>query len=440
MGQIGFVNICHEDYKNESLDRLEQQALQTMKQAGISVSLPAHPACNFRNAQEAGIALASRNLDGIVLFLGSWLECPVAMDIIREVEHLPLCLWGFPMFEENGRMESTGSYVSFAMFKGSLKRAGYHFSEILALPDSSEAEEGLRTFAAAAHAKTKLRRARVGLVGYTSMGIYTGTFDHLFMRTKIGPEIVQSDSYSLICRAERQDAVALLSGEQRFQELGVFERGLSRESIQKSAGLYSALKGHCAEAELDAINVKCQYEFSKEYGAVPCVALSALADDGVVAGCEGDILCTVSQLILHLLTGQPAAYGDTINHSGNVIKFSSCGMLPFSMGEGERLIRSFMPHPAFTGLQVSYVMRPERVTFLRLVEDVGSYHFIYGTGQGQKTQLRQGYMPALDVNLDGDINRMIALFSGQHFALCYGDRTKEVEALATMLGIGLERV
>ena len=102
-------------------------------------------------------------------------------------------------------------------------------------------------------------------------------------------------------------------------------------------------------------------------------------------------------MMLSLLSGQVVTYGDAINHTGNVLKISSCGMLPFSMGFGQRHIRKFMPHDGFHGIQASFVMRPEKVTLLRLVEDCGSYHLLYGTGMGQLTQLRQGYMPALDI-------------------------------------------
>lgn len=40
---------------------------------------------------------------------------------------------------------------------------------------------------------------------------------------------------------------------------------------------------------------------------------------------------------------------------------------------------------------------------------------------GLKTELRQGYMPALDIRLDGDMGRFIDNYSGQHYAICYGD-------------------
>ena len=99
-----------------------------------------------------------------------------------------------------------------------------------------------------------------------------------------------------------------------------------------------------------------------------------------------------------------------------------------------------MPHPAFSGIQNSFVLRPERVTVLRLIEDIGSYRIVYFTGQGQPTPLRQGYMPALDVALDGKIDDLVRAYAGQHFAICYGDLSAEIEDYGLLMGIKTIRI
>ena len=438
--RIGFLNICHEDYLGDTVFTVADIALKGLKDRGVELVLPEETACNCDAAKNAGIFFASQNLDGVILFLGSWMECSVALAAIREIEHLPVCLWGFPMFERDGKLESTGSYVSFSMFSGTMRRAGYTFFFVMGMPDDSATVNIVADFCTAAATKTLLRRSRVGLVGYTSMCILPGTFDHLFMRTIIGPEIVQSDSYTLINKALHADRSAIESAVKLIRRSGRVCGDVSQEDLEKAAGIFCAIKETVDEFDLDAINIKCQYEFSKEYKMVPCVPLSVLADNGTVAGCEGDIPCTVSQLILHYLTGQVVTYGDAINHTGNIVKFSSCGMLPPSLGCGDQMIRKFLPHPGFSGIQMSYVMRPKRVTFMRLVEDVGAYHFLYGTGMGLPTELRQGYMPVLDVKLDGDVNELVKNYSGQHFALCYGDASSKIDSLAQALNIKCVRI
>ncbi|MBT7123403.1 MAG: hypothetical protein HN948_10390, partial [Clostridia bacterium] len=346
---------------------------------------------------------------------------------------------GFGMFEMDGVLESTGSYVSFAMFKGVMDRVGYKYKAILGGCDDDATVDEVVSFAKAAVCESVMKRTRIGLVGYTSMSIYTGTFDHVLLRTRIGPEVVQMDSYTLINRAEavseadRDNTIDWLRARAKIAD------DVSDDFLNKAANLSFALKDICDKQGLAAMNVKCQYEFSKEYGMVACVPVSSLSDMGIVGSCEGDMMNTVSMMILHLLSGNVVTYGDAMNHEGNTLKLSSCGFLPFSMGDNPQ-ITNFMPHPGFTGIQNSFVMRPERVTVMRMVEDIGSYHIVYFTGQGQPTQKRQGYMPALDVLLDGDVNDLVKNYAGQHFAIAYGDLSRQIEDYCLLKGIRAVRV
>ncbi len=433
--KIGIVNLCHKDYADETVQGLFEGVRDAVRRQDITLVEAPQCVWSFEQGIEAGISLSAKDLDGVILFLGSWIECSAAMALVREVEHLPLLLWGVPMFAHEGTLCSTGSYVSYAMFKGSMKRAGYRFAEVMGLPEDPEACGKIENFACAAQAKKRLKRKKIGLIGYSSMNIYPGTFDHLFLRTKIGPEVEQIDAYTVIEAAERFAESELREGARRIGDAGNICEDVQADMLMKTAGIYLALRALCAENRWHAFNIKCQYEFSKEYKTVPCVPVSMLADEGVVASCEGDMLCTVSMMLLKLLCGHTVTYGDAINHSGNILKISSCGMLPFSMGGGNLDIRKFMPHDGFFGIQASFVMRPERVTFLRLVEDCGSYHLLYGTGTGQKTELRQGYMPALDILLDGSMETLVEHYAGQHFAIGYGDHTEKILALANMMGI-----
>jgi L-fucose isomerase-like protein len=433
--RIGFINICHTDYLNNAVTQMAETAVQNLRDNDIDIYEASIPASDYNNAYLAGLEMASANLDGVILFLGSWTEGSTAMAAIREVEHLPMLLWGFPMFPEGQVMQSTGSYVSFAMMRGSMERAGYRFTGLLGLPDDSSIIRTAVSFCRAAGAKTSLKRNRIGLVGYSSMNIYPGTFDHLLMRTKIGPEIVHFDSYTIIKAAEELTEDQRLKAIEVFKKLGEVNSDVSEESLLKAGGLYAAIKKLCDDESLDALNIKCQYEFSKLYKMVACVPLSALAETGVVTACEGDIMCSVSMQILSLLSGETVTYGDAIHNDNDIIKLSSCGMLPFSLGYGKRRISNFMPHDGFHGIQASYVMRPGKVTVMRLIEDVGSYRMLYFTGEGQETELRQGYMPALDVKPDVNMEKIVQNYSGQHFAICYGDYSDELKQLCTLLDI-----
>jgi L-fucose isomerase-like protein len=439
--KIGFVNICHPDYDCGSAKSVADEAVQSLRNRGIKVKYMETAVLDVFGGIDAGRDMVRSEVDGVVVMLGTWIECPVAMAVIREIEHLPFCIYGYPVFNHKGQSFSNGSYVSLVMFKGSLDRAGYRYRYFLGSPGDTAVTDGMVSFSRAASALKSLRRTRIGLVGYSSMGIYPGTFDHLLMRTKIGPDIEHIDSYTVIRMAEATEDAACEPVIREYARAAEIMNDVTRADLVKCAKLYLALKQLVDEKKLSAITVKCQYEFSKEYKMVMCVPLSLLAETGTVTSCEGDMLNTVSMVILHFLSGQIVTYGDLLNNDRNVIRLSSCGFAPYSLGmEGTCKIRKFMPHPSFNGIQNSFVLKPGTVTVMRLVEDVGSYHIIYTVGKGLDSKLRDGYMPNLDVEIGGDVNRFIRNCAGQHFAVCYGDASDDIEGLASMLHIEAARL
>lgn len=436
MSRIGFVSICHKDYLDKNTEMMALLAVESLRSNQIEVVSIKEAVVDNRSALQSSLELVSKDIDGVIIFLAAWVECSVIMTVVRELEHLPKCLWGFTMFKKNGKMESTGSYVSYAMFKGTMDRVGYQYKGVLGLPGDHKTTKEVLSFCTATSCHKQLKRSRIGLVGYTSMSIYTGTFDHVFMRAKIGPEIEHFDSYSVINMAERipdnetESVISFLSGVSRIRQ------DVDKTDLVRVSKLYLALKRLSNEYDLQAMNVKCQPEFSKEYGMVMCVPLSTLAEDGIISSCEGDMLNTVSMMILGYLSNSMVTYGDVIHHDDEGVIFSSCGFIPYSFGEPDkREIRKFMPHPGFKGIQNSFVPKPGRVTILRLVEDKCDYHLLLITGEGLDTELRQGFMPALKVKLDGQVETLVANYAGQHFAICYGDWSMQIMDLCQLLGI-----
>ena len=441
METVGFLALAHPDYVLDGqAASFAAAASDALRENGVSVSYSGKLVTDSASAAEEAGRLLGAGCAGVILFFATWIECPLAMTAVYELKNLPLMLWSVPMTGEGGEEKSTGSYVSHVMFRGVLARISVPFAEAVGLPGNGTVTESVLSFCRAAAAKRRLGRARIGLVGYTSMSIYTGTFDHVLMRWLIGPEIEQSDSYSFIRRAERFTAEEKAAALALLKSRAACAADVRSEALEKAMGLYLAIEQLRREMKLDAINVKCQYEFSKEYGMTVCVPLSLAASQSFVASCEGDILCTVSMLILQYLTGQVVSYGDAITHSGNMLKLSPCGFMPYQLAGCAPTVNVF-DAPGFTGLMNSFTMKPGRVTLARLVEDVGTYHIVCTAGEGlASSKMRCGRFPSLDIIPDCPMEQLFGSFAGQHYAVCYGDVTDDLTRLAAMLGIRCVRL
>ncbi|MBI4377608.1 MAG: hypothetical protein HY578_00775, partial [Nitrospinae bacterium] len=382
--------------------------------------------------------LLKEDICGVIFFHGTWTPPAIIIGAFLEIEHLPTASWGFGIYDENGRRESTGSIVASTVLRGTLEKMGKKCIYVLGASDDGNALRKIKVFSKSAITRRRLRDMRLGLVGYSAMGIYPGMFDHALMRSKIGPEAVHIDTYSLIKRAEESSTAERNRVITTIKKKAEIDRSVTKRMLQKSAGLYLGIKELIEEQELNGINVKCQFELSQEYGCISCIPSSLLAEENeVVSGCEGDIPLTVTMAIFKYLTGEPANFGDVLEIEGNEVVISSCGYAVFSQAHpGDRKIIRDIGYPGFTGAICSFTAKEGEITYARLVERQGKYYLYMGTGEGLRSERRQQRMPALRVRLNTkDINRYWEHLNSHHYAFAYDNLKEELIELCRQLDI-----
>ena len=396
MARLAVLVTGHPDYPQARGLQAAEGMAAWLRQQGVEVDVAPEPVVTHDRAAAAAREVARGLYDGVIYLMASWLECPTAVAAIRELEHLPFALWGFGQYEEGGKPTSSGSMVGLVVLKATLERMGYRFAWALGDEADEGAQATLLDFARVAGATARLERTRIGLVGYASMGMYPGTIDHVLARRWVGPETVHLDTYTLVNRMGRVDDAAVEQFAKRCRELADVAPECSPDKLRLAGQMYVALRELVREQQLDAVNVKCQYELSKELGCTACLALSVLADDGIVCACEGDMPLAVSMCLLDALTATRVTYGDLLDVSGDELLLSSCGFIPPSLAAGRPRVVPHT-HEGFAGPLVSAVSRPEPVTLVRLFETQGGHGLHAAEAQGLASELRMGRFPALSV-------------------------------------------
>lgn len=433
--RIGILLVGHPDYPNDVGLRMAEASAARLRERGIEAVVSPRILLTRGEALAEAPAFASEGYDGIIIFLSTWIECPAAMAALREIEHLPFAVWGFPQFvNDAGKKDSTGSFVALSVFKATLDRMDYRYTWIAGLPEDDVAITRAETWARAALTIRALRRSAIGLIGYASMGMYPAMFDAVRLRKEIGPEVIHIDTATLLARMEsicegRREAVLA-----DLRHRAGIDPAAPAHYLPKIAAMACALGEICREYELDAIDLKCQYELSQDYGCTGCVPLSLLADLGVVAGCEGDIPTTVTQAMLALLTGEVTTYGDLLDWENGEAVISPCGFAPFSLCKAAPVIRE-IAHPGFKGLLTSSVLRDGTVTLARFAQGPGGNRMQVLIGETLPTEPRQGRFPAARLRINESLDNILDHITSQHFAYVYGDRRALLMELCRLLGI-----
>lgn len=102
-------------------------------------------------------------------------------------------------------------------------------------------------------------------------------------------------------------------------------REATPKDLIKAMRLYRAIKKISIEENLDALTLSC-FKLIEQLDTTGCLALSLLNDEGIVAGCEGDLQSVFTLLATKALTGKGSfmANPSMINSRNNELILSHC--------------------------------------------------------------------------------------------------------------------
>lgn len=183
--------------------------------------------------------------------------------------------------------------------------------------DSSAADDFLRS---------KVCGARIGVIGVPSDWLVSSHVDYTKVLDRWGVELVDLtlDVVNMYY-TETQIDDALLAKVDAFINNAIACREPNREEIIKAMRLYVALRRMVDENRLDAITLQC-FSLIPTTGTTGCLALALLNDEGIIAGCEGDIPSAFTMLLAKRVTGEDAfmANPSHIDVTTDEVLFAHC--------------------------------------------------------------------------------------------------------------------
>ena len=158
------------------------------------------------------------------------------------------------------------------------------------------------------YGRTSLQ-GRIGLFGQPSDWLIASGVDRDFLRQRYGIrygiETIDIDLKRVengIKNASKDEAEKIAQAILKHAK-AVCEP--SNADMIEAAKAYLAIKRICQEERLDAMTVRC-FDIVKSCGTTSCLALAMLNDEGIVAGCEGDMQTLLSMFLAKRLCGKAA--------------------------------------------------------------------------------------------------------------------------------------
>lgn len=174
-------------------------------------------------------------------------------------------------------------------------------------------------------AQRSLSGLRIGVLGTPSGWLIASNVDYLLTKRRWGIEYTDIsleriyEYYEQVTDDEVGEACASLAGK------ALACREASPEDMIKAMRLYRAIKRVVEEERLSALTLSC-FRLIEQTGTTGCLAIALLNDEGIIAGCEGDLQSIFTMLAAKVLTGKFSfmANPSMINSSTNEIILAHC--------------------------------------------------------------------------------------------------------------------
>ncbi|HHT67565.1 MAG TPA: hypothetical protein GX010_05060 [Erysipelotrichaceae bacterium] len=140
----------------------------------------------------------------------------------------------------------------------------------------------------------------------------------------------------------------------------------NHEDLINSLVIYMALKELVEKYQLKGLTIRC-YDLIKKRGATACLALSLLNEEGITAGCEGDVISLVTMHITNALTDRSCfmANPSKFNYEDHSLLLSHC-TVPLNMASSYKLTTHF---ESGLGIGIKGELPEGRVSLLKIAPD-----------------------------------------------------------------------
>ncbi len=297
--------------------------------------------------------------------------------VMAQLWEAPLVLWATPEKPE-GAMISSCSLVGTHVFAATLRQLRRPFEVVYGAPGDARLGRELDEAVRVAHVARRLRRTKVGLIGYHAPGFIDMHADPLALNTQLGVQLHHFGLQELI-----DNTNAVPDDAARADVAGVLEMGLPMEDVAAedlaiNSRFYLALKQMIEGESLDALAIRCWPELPNVLGQWAYLAMVRLTSEGYPNAMEGDVdgalCCWMGEAL-----GMGRGYlSDWLEHTEDTITLWHAGNAPLQMCEpigsryGPRLARHFnVPKPLVVNADLA---AGQPVTLFRLWRCDDRYH------------------------------------------------------------------
>ena len=289
----------------------------------------------------------------------------------------------------------------------------------------------LKHIATIISAYNNLKDNRLGVIGGASSWLIASPIEPkvIYQNYKINVvKIKMTELYDLVDEVEKE----MLDQKEIPHSNELINKYQDKEVIHQALVFYVALKRLAKKYDLKGLTVRC-FDLLKKYNNTACLALALLNEEGITAGCEGDIFSLLTMHVVNALTGRSSfmANPSKFNYEDNSLLLAHC-TVPLNMTSSYSLTTHF---ESGLGIGVKGEMPEGRITICKIAPDYTLDNCVCLPASIKDNPDLEGYCRTqitVSLNEDGLLDLLKASF-GNHLIVSYGDVYQDFFPLLSLL-------
>ena len=301
----------------------------------------------------------------------------------------------------------------------------------LLVGDENHIANMIKHIATIINAYHNVKDNRLGLIGGPSSWLIASPVEPKLIYTNFKQNIVK------IKMSELEEAIAIEEKEMLdLNEINhakeLISKADNQEDLQMALVIYKALKRVVNKYQLNGLTIRC-FDIIKKYKNTACLALALLNEEGITAGCEGDIHSLVTMHIVNSLTNRSSfmANPSKFNYEENSLMLAHC-TVPLNMVTSFKLMTHF---ESGLGIGVKGELPEGRITLCKIAPDYSLDDTLCIPATIKENLSVKGYCRTqINVTLgeEGLLEILKASF-GNHVIVSYGDVYQDFLPLLSLL-------
>lgn len=289
----------------------------------------------------------------------------------------------------------------------------------------------IRHIATIIHAAKKLEKNRLGVIGGAASWLIATPIEPTKIKKNFNMEVVritakEFDEYYQKAEEETLD----FNDIPRAQEL--FHSAQNSETLSEALLVYVTLKKLVEKYQLNALTIRC-FDIIKKRKTTACLALALLNEEGITAGCEGDLVSLLTMHIANALTDRSSfmANPSRFDYEEHTLLLAHC-TVPLNMVSSYKLTTHF---ESGIGIGIKGELPEGHVSLLKIAPDYSLENSLCVSGTiKENLSLPDHCRTQILISLnDESLLDLLKTSFGNHVIVAYGDVYQDFFPLLSLL-------